>query len=197
MSWGFISSPRGRLWVIFGENRDKAVPGVRGDSCHVRGASAGVGMGKVLPGCRGAMGLTLPAASSFPQLELAGAPNTSEKIRNRNISKERGLTAKLCRNQMSFFRAFTQETWVIAPLPRGEGASPSQKKAWLRTSFSHGFSGIHGYRSVQALTCMWQWCATQPKIPRGFLWGRRHRAPQELPAGDRISHQSRRCHWLI
>lgn len=135
-----------------------------------------------------------PSSSSFPQLELAGAPNTSEKIRNRNISKERGLTAKLCRNQMSFFRAFTQETWVIAPLPRGEGASPSQKKAWLRTSFSHGFSGIRGYRSVQALTCMWQRCATQPKIPRGFLWGRRHRAPQELPAGDRISHQSRRCH---
>lgn len=181
MSWDFISSPRGRLWVTFGENRDKAMPGVRGDSCHVCGAT-GHGEGPAWdPGCRGAVGLSPAAASSFPQLELVGAPNTSGKIRNRNISKERGLTAKLCRNQMSFFRAFTQETWVIAPLPRGEGASPSQKKAWLRTSFSRGFSGIHGYRSVQPLTGMWQWCATQPKIPGRFLWGRRPRTPQELP----------------
>lgn len=185
----FFPSPRRRLWVTFEENRDEAMPGVRGGLCPALAWLWGRCPGEFPawdPGCRGAVGAD---PSSFTQLELVWAPNTSKKIRNRNVSKREVWQPSCAETRChSSELAFTRETWVIAPLFRGEGTSSSQTKAWFRKTFSHGFSGLPGNGSVQPLTWTWQWCATQPWgsfVAGEASWG--HRAPQEFPAGDRIS----------
>lgn len=106
----FFSSPRGRLWVTLEENRDKAMSGVREDLCHTGWCPAldwpwGKYPGEFLPGTQGAegpWGLTLFLHSAGACL---GSKRKQEDKKQKH-QQERGLTAKLCRNQMSFFRAF-------------------------------------------------------------------------------------------
>lgn len=162
----FLPSPRGRLCVTFEESRGELMLGVRGGSSHMGwcpeldqpwGRCRG-GFPAWDPRCEGPVGADPRGSWLLRSAGTCLSSKCKQKDKKQKHQQERSLTAKLCRNQMSFFIVFFHpgSAAYSTSLPLGEGMSPSQPKVWFRPYFSRGCSRFPGYGSVQPLMSMQQ-----------------------------------------
>lgn len=195
---GFLS-PRGRLWVTFEENRDKAMPGVRGDVALWMVPSTGVAMGKVSwwPPClgprgRGAVGAD-PCSSQFLHSAAACLSSKHEwEDKKQKHQQERFDSQAAQKPDVILQSLLSPGKLGLLHLCLGVSEHlPPRKKAWFRTSLvmiSVGFlvmglcnhSHVYGSDVQHNLRLPWG-----SFVAGDASWG--HRAPQEFPAGHRIS----------
>lgn len=128
------------------------------------------------PGVWGAVRADPCSSWPLPSAGTCLSSKCKQKDKKQKHQQERGLTAKLCRNQMSFFIAFSPPvTWVIAPLFLWVGEHlPSNQKSGLGQIWATIAVGFWLQACSTTCVSVWQWHTRVTGDSHEFLCRRRY-----------------------